>query len=280
MPEGPETHRTARRLARVLDGKPVDRIAIAFPHLARFEPRLTGRSVERVEARGKATLVHFDCGLSIYAHNQLYGKWTVVRGDREPRTPRSLRVELRTKTHGALLYSASDVDVLDAPGLATHPYLTRLGPDVCAPETSIADVRARLDDRRFVRRRLAALLLDQGFLAGLGNYLRSEILFVAGVRPDRRPIDLDDPTKDDLAVAIHTVTRRSLARAGITTDRELEASLRDAGWSRGARRHYVFGRSGRPCHRCRTPVVRLTAGSRRLYVCPTCQDAPDLVPDA
>ncbi|MDP4770378.1 MAG: endonuclease VIII, partial [OM182 bacterium] len=106
MPEGPEIRRAADKIAKVLEGKTVNSIEFAFPHLKPFESDLRSREVTALETRGKALLTHFDNGLSIYSHNQLYGRWYIVKQGTLPKTNRSLRLALHTATHSALLYSA------------------------------------------------------------------------------------------------------------------------------------------------------------------------------
>ena len=67
--------------------------------------------------------------------------------------------------------------------LSGHPYLAKLGPDVVIEETKIQDLVDHMNQKTYQRRRLKTLLLDQGFFAGIGNYLRSEVLFTAGLPP-------------------------------------------------------------------------------------------------
>jgi endonuclease-8 len=271
MPEGPEIHRAAAQLAKVLVGAPLERVFFAFPALKPYEPQLQTQKVLQVQARGKAMLIHFDQGLTIYSHNQLYGVWKVVKAGGEPVTGRQLRLGLYTPKKSALLYSASDIAVLDPLGLEQHPYLTRLGPDVVDPETSLETVLARYQDKAWQRKRLISLLLDQHFLGGLGNYLRSEILFVAGVPPTYRPIDCSPKQCQRLAEASLHLPRQSFATAGITNDLERVEKLKAVGISRTHYRFYVFDRAGEPCYTCGTLIVRIEAGGRRLYYCPHCQ---------
>src|SRR5690606_3887189 len=108
-----------------------------------------------------------------------------------PQAGRSLRVALETDAAALRLYSASDVAMLRSDEVDAHPFLARLGPDVLDPALDAKAVAARLRDPRFRNRSLGALLLDQAFLAGMGNYLRSEVLYRARLRPERRPADLD-----------------------------------------------------------------------------------------
>jgi endonuclease-8 len=271
MPEGPEIRRAADRLARAVEGEVARRVAFTLPHLRRHGARLEGRRILRIRPRGKALLTAFEGGLTIYSHNQLYGRWTVARAGERPRTTRELRLAIESDARAILLYSASDIAVLDARGIAAHPFLSRLGPDLLDEATTPGIVRAQLEDRRFAGRTLAAVLLDQAFVAGIGNYLRSEMLFVAGIRAARRPKDLDDAERSALAEAIVAVGRQAWKRAGVTNDWQRAQRLKGEGLSFEARRFHVFGRDGLPCWTCGEIVERSETGGRRLYTCAGCQ---------
>ncbi|MEB3327865.1 MAG: endonuclease VIII [Candidatus Sericytochromatia bacterium] len=274
MPEGPEIRRAADRLRAVLVGHPTTEVVFAIPALEAHGARLTGHTVVAVEARGKALLTTFDDGWSLYSHNQLYGRWD-VRGPRAkaPRTTRQERVRLVTARGTARLYSATDVAVL-APGeAADHPFLARLGPDVFAPTTTPEAIATRLLAPAFRRRRLEGLLLDQGFLAGLGNYLRSEVLFLAGLAPERRPADLTEAERLALGTAVRWACQQAYETGGLTVPQARAEALKAAGWPRWRYRHFVFNQPGRPCALCDTPVARKRVGGRRLDTCPTCQPA-------
>jgi endonuclease-8 len=275
MPEGPEIRRAADRVAAVLVGQRMEKVAFGLPRLEPFERRLTGRVVTGVTTRGKAMLTGFDNGLTIYTHNQLYGRWYTVRRPRSPKTSRQLRIELCTPTHRALLYSASDIEVLNDRQLREHPFLRRVGPDILDPALTTESIVERLLDKRFRGRALGSLYLDQAFLAGNGNYLRSEILWVAGIDPARKPAALDRAELKKLAGATLRISRRSYRTRGVTVAPALARSLRSAGMTYAQYRFYVFGREGLPCHRCDTLIERRTMGSRNLFVCPSCQAAGD-----
>ena len=159
----------------------------------------------------------------------------------------------------------------DAAGLAGQPYLNRLGPEVLDPATTVETVAARLADPAFRRRQLGALLTDQGFLAGLGNYLRCEVLHVAGLHPARRPMDLDAATLDALARACLALPRQSYETGGVTNDPERAEALRQAGHPFEAYRFRVYRRAGAPCYRCGTSIEKRRLNSQPTYLCPACQ---------
>jgi endonuclease-8 len=269
MPEGPEIRRVADRLAAVVVGQPLTEVWFHFPELKRYQRELPGRRITAIAPHGKALLTHFEHGLTLYSHNQLYGVWTIAAAGQRPDSARSLRVALETETQAILLYSASEVQMWKTADLARHPFLSKLGPDVLDPTITPAAVAKRLQDPRFAGRSLVALLLDQAFLAGMGNYLRSEVLFIAGIAPQRRPVDLSTVERRRLAKALLDVPRASYRTRGIEPAAGMRGDyLTDtpAGF-----RFQVFDREGQPCPRCGDVVVRHELGGRRLYWCPVCQ---------
>ena len=273
MPEGPEIRRAADRVAKILVGKTIVEADVGLARLETFADAVVGSSVTAVETRGKAMLTRFDSGMTLYSHNQLYGRWYTLRRGRMPRTGRQLRVALYTDTHGALLYSASDIHVLAPDELATHPFLVRLGPDIMDPGLKPSEIKARLNAPRFAGRSLGGLYLDQAFLAGLGNYLRSEILFASRIHPGRKAGSLASTEGRVLARETLTIARRSYRTGGLTVPEREASRLKAAGEPYGKRRFHVFGRAGEACRRCATTIEKTTVSSRNLFFCPSCQPA-------
>lgn len=271
MPEGPEIRLAADQVSSVLLGETVTAVDFGLPQLKRFEKRLTGAKVTAVDTRGKAMLTRFDNGLTLYSHNQLYGRWYTVCRPRMPETGRSLRVALHTEHRSALLYSASDIEVLTDRQLSRHPFLTRIGPDILDKALLPQDIVARLELPRFRNRALAGLYLDQAFLAGNGNYLRSEILWAAGVNPVAKPATLDAGVRESLAKQTLKISRRSYRTRGVTVAPALAKASKASGLKFGEYRFSVFGRQGLPCYRCDSVIERTTMSSRKLFFCPTCQ---------
>ena len=269
MPEGPEIRRAADRLATAVVGEPLVRAWFAFPELKHYQRGLKGRCIKAIAPHGKALLTRFDHGYTLYSHNQLYGVWTIAGSGERPETGRSLRVVLETAERAILLYSASDVSMWRSDDVNRHPLLAKLGPDVLDPTLDAAQVFERLHAAAFRGRSLGALLLDQGFLAGMGNYLRSEVLFLARLSPQRRPQDLQVQQLQALAAALLDVPRRSYATCGIEPASGMRADyLTDTPQSF---RFAVFDREGEACPNCKATIERLEVGSRRLYLCPRCQ---------
>jgi len=273
MPEGPEIKRSADELAAVLSGKRAWLVEFAFPHLARHASTMRGKIVTGIEPRGKAMLTHFNHGVTIYSHNQLYGQWRVLQRDQAPQSGLQIRMAIHTDNAVAVLYSASDISVWPSKQITEHPYLAKLGVELLAATTGLADVVAKIEESRFARKSLAAILLDQGFLAGIGNYLRSEILFDARIHPAARIADLDVPKRLSLAKAALDLTRQSYRTEGISNDIAIARRLKSQGVSYSRYRHWVFDRAGEKCHLCEGEIERIDVSGRGLYWCKHCQAA-------
>lgn len=271
MPEGPEIYRVARQVAERVERKPLTELWFGLPRPAEAARVLAGQQIQAVETRGKALLLKFESGHVVYTHNQLYGRWMFAKPDRRPDTRRQLRLAISTGADSALLYSASDIEVLTPEQLTSHPFLARVGLDVLSSAAEVAVIKEWISQPRYAGRQLAHLLLDQSFLAGVGNYLRSEILFLAGLAPEQRLRDLDEKAMQRLAEAVHILMWRSVKTAGVTNDPDHVRALKKAGWRRRDYRHYVFSREGQACHQCDGLILRTTISTRRLYHCPRCQ---------
>ena len=207
MPEGPEIHRAANNLRKVLEGKIITHVECPYASIRGQEHRFLGKEVLRVKARSKAMLIHVGDDV-LYSHNQLYGRWTVQKKtSKERKTNRSLRIRLETENHVACLWSATDIELLEPWEVENHPYIARLGPDVADEEIEFKPVLEQIQNARFGGRRLCHLLLDQSFLAGVGNYLRSEILFNAGLHPNRKLKSLSEEEQTRFAESAISTTQ-------------------------------------------------------------------------
>ncbi len=276
MPEGPEIRRAADRIAAILQDQVIERIWFDLPELKPFEDKLSGARLIGVETRGKAMLNHFDNGLSIYSHNQLYGRWYCLDKGERPDTSRQLRLRLETASKAALLFSASDIAVLTKAAQENHPLLSRLGPDILSDSLDTETIAKRLLGKRFRNRQLATLLTDQSFLAGLGNYLRCEILFTASLHPGIKPSQCTDRQLEDIADAIDELPRQSYETGGITNQLSLAKRLISQGGSFESARFKVYRREGLPCYRCGEKIIKVVSGSQGCYLCPECQMKRDV----
>ncbi|MDG0807605.1 endonuclease VIII [Pectobacterium brasiliense] len=262
MPEGPEIRRAADKLVEAVVGKTLTRVWFAFPELKPYEAELVGQQVRQIETRGKALLTYFSNDRVLYSHNQLYGVWRVVNAGESPETKRDLRVRLETQDRAILLYSASDIEMLTPEALTTHPFLQRIGPDVLDLSLTPEQVCERLLLPRFRRRQFSGLLLDQAFLAGLGNYLRVEILWQAQLAPQHTAAQLNEEQLQRLSRALLEIPRLSYNTRGTVDENRHHGAIFS---------FKVFHREGERCERCGGIIERRMLSSRPFYWCPHCQ---------
>ena len=271
MPEGPEIRRAADKVEAVIKDIPLEKVEFGLTKLKPYAKQLEGEKVLRMQTRGRALITHFSNGLSMYSHNQLYGVWHTCKRNEMPDTTRQLRVGLHTEAHSAILYSASDISIWPTQTIHEHPFLQRVGPDVLNNSVTEELVLERLRSKAFYNRALSGLYLEQRFMAGLGNYLRSEILFAAGVHPSLKPSQLDDEQLRTLAHHTLAICNRSYQTGGYTVYTELREVLEAKGVNFEGTRFMVFDREEQPCRICATPIKRQTYNGRRLYWCSLCQ---------
>lgn len=252
MPEGDTLHRAAAALHEYLAGREITAVAARDVDLQRTAEQVVGRTVDRVEARAKHLLIHLEGDLVVHSHMKMNGSWRLL----PPRPLRPRLGEVLAIAAGermALCRNAPIVRVLDARQLDRVPGLSTLGPDVLRgadPDGVAARIAAAAPAAT-----MGDALLDQRLVSGLGNIWRCEALYAAGVNP-RTPV-----------AAVDQRTIAAAVRAG--------ARLMGAAADRRATRPppQVYGRTGRPCRRCGTPIVsaRMGRDARRAYWCPKCQ---------
>ena len=270
MPEGPEVRKAADQVAQAIVGKRAVHVEFTQPKLKPWDTKLSGHTVRYIETRGKAMLTRFSNGLNIYSHNQLYGRWLCVPAGEQPNTKRQLRLAIKTADQWALLYSASDIDVLKNSELKHHPFLKKLGPDVLSPNLTIDQVVHRLLEKRFHNRQLGSVLTDQSFVAGIGNYLRCDILFHERIHPRTKPSQLTRRQIVNLARTILKIPQQSYVTEGITNDLATTKRLVEQGIELEDARFLVFHREGQACYRCGKTIQKQNINGQ-CYLCPKCQ---------
>ncbi len=233
-----------------------------------FRRRVTGRRITGVRRRGKFIVLDLSDGSAVLIHLRMTGKLAL----KEPASPRSRHEHVILTLDDALELRFHDTRKF---GRVRHTQeawriLAPLGPEPL--------------DRRFTARRLAEmlsrrkrqikpLLLDQHFLAGLGNIYTDEALWLARIHPCRRADSLSAAEAASLHRAIRSVLRQGLRNMG-TTLGNAEANFYSVAGRRGRNRDQlkVFRRTGQKCPRCRrSTIVRIVVGQRGTHLCPHCQ---------
>jgi endonuclease VIII len=261
VPEGDSVWKTARRMRGHLVGRTVTRSDFRVPQLATVD--LAGQQVTAFESVGKHLLTRFSGGLTLHTHLRMDGSWTVTGPGKH--LPRAFADEVRLALHtdGPTGW-ALRMPVMDlVPTEREADVVGHLGPDLLGDWDEDEAVRRLSTDPQ---RPLVEALLDQKNLAGLGNLWAVETCFLRGRSPWTPVAEVDLLATVRLA---HRMLRHAVEHPGMVT----------TGDTRRGQTHWVYGRAGRPCRRCGTPVdyrdvVPGTPYSRECWWCPRCQPGP------
>jgi endonuclease-8 len=265
MPEGDTLARIRDVLRPLLVGKQI-RAARGRPGGAQLE-RVIGRTVLKVDTKGKHLLIDFDNGLTLHTHLALHGSWHRYRRGQSWSRPVARTVAvLETDEWVCACFDAPTVELIDTRAVAIHPQLRGLGSDTATDEFNVEQALRALRAPRLASTPIGDALLDQEAVAGFGNVYRSELPFLERLSPFTPVADVPDgKLRAILERGAKLVKLNSRGGARVTTSHETPSDA------------YVYGRTGRPCLRCRTPIKsRVTLRTpnsppRRVYWCPACQ---------
>ncbi|MFN2568277.1 MAG: bifunctional DNA-formamidopyrimidine glycosylase/DNA-(apurinic or apyrimidinic site) lyase, partial [Candidatus Dormibacteria bacterium] len=273
MPELPEVETVTRDLRDTVVGRTITAVRAGVPGVVRHPTRdvfvssLPGRCVEDVLRRGKFILCRLHDGSDLIFHLGMTGHIVVCDPSLAP-APHTHMVarlddgrELRfddARRFGRILLGPRTL-------LEDARVLPRLGVEPLSAEFTAARLDGLL---RSTTRRVKAVLLDQGVVAGLGNIYVDEACHLAGVRPARRADRLTRAERAALFIAIPTVLAAAIDSRGTTFD-----DYRDLWNARGRHqeRLQVYGRAGAPCHRCGLTLRRTVIAGRTTVYCAGCQ---------
>ena len=270
MPELPEVETVVRGLRRPLVGRVFTGAtvrwprAIAHPNAQEFPRQVAGRRIVAVGRRGKYIVLTLNRG-RLLIHLKMSGRLRVVPAgeplDAHTHTILDLDDGRQLRFHDVRKFGRVYL-VDDETQVTGH-----LGPEPLADDFTLERFRARLARRSG---RLKSLLLNQQFLAGLGNIYADESLFAARLHPLRRADTLSLTEQQNLYDAIRSTLTAAVAEHGTTLD---DGGYTDAQGRAGRyqRRLAVYGRRGQPCFLCGTPIERTIVGGRSTHFCPRCQ---------
>ena len=257
MPEGDVVLVTARRLHKTLAGRTLTRSDFRVPGLATVD--LTGDVVTETVSRGKHLLTRTGNGLTVHTHLRMDGDWRVRPAAEQIRDSHRIRLLLANEDWQAIGYQLGVVELIrtgEESRVTGH-----LGPDLLGPDWDCAEAVRRLSAQP--DRPIGEALLDQGNLAGIGNVYKAEVLFLRGLSP-WQPVS---GVADLGAVA-------ELARRLLDANKERHGHVTTGSMRRGEE-HWVYGRRGRPCRRCGTPIRKAGQDDRVTFWCASCQPGPD-----
>ena len=284
MPELPEVETVARDLRRLVLGATISGATGDWPRLVRshasveaFAQAIVGRRVEAVGRRAKLVLIELSGHAALTIHLKMTGQLFVVPAG----TPADRHVHLRLALDDGRELRFRDIRKFGRVGLwprdpvsgavldadAGGELFSGLGPEPLDEAFGLGSFRGRLRGRHG---RLKPLLLDQGFIAGVGNIYADEALWRARLHPLRRVALLRGPDEARLYRAVRAVLAEAIELRGSSVD-DYTAPDGDGAMQE---RLVVYQRAGAPCIRCGRPIRRIVVGQRATHFCSWCQRLP------
>jgi len=285
MPELPEVETVVRGLRPILEGRTFARVNSRHAHTTSImisrslrkkslDALLPGRTVRQIERRGKNILIGLSGNLTLWVHLKMTGKFRVVPASAprdkhdlvlfnlQPNGSRPGLDHLRFNDYRRFgrLRLFPDGELWQQSGLRD------LGPE---PLEISADEFVQLCHRR--PRMLKAALLDQSFLAGIGNLYADEALYLSRIHPRRVTTSVSKRKLDELHGHIQKLLRRSIRMMGTTV---ISFAGVDGNSGSFQKMLKVYGHEGEPCRTCGTSIIREKIGARSAHYCPSCQRRP------
>lgn len=279
VPELPEVETTRRLIEPILTGRRVEHVEVRRPRTARRNvrpedvvERLAGRRVGRVGRRGKFILTDVEGDLTWVVHLGMSGRMQIA----EPGEPEALHTNAVFRTDDGVEVRFVDPRTFGfvavfTPDEMERSGLDRVGRDALTDLPSSEEIADAFADRIPT---VKSALLDQRFIAGLGNIYADEVLHRARIHPARQIGSLDRAEIERLHHAIVPVLEAGVAHGG-TSLNDLAYLLPDGRAGEFLERLGAYGREGEPCRRCAHPIERLVIAQRSSHFCPRCQPLAD-----
>ncbi|MFF3481998.1 Fpg/Nei family DNA glycosylase [Streptomyces sp. NPDC002701] len=270
MPEGHTIHRLAEDYLGGFAGR---KAAVTSPQgkFADAAALLDGTTLTTAEAHGKHLFLGFERDDWVHIHLGLFGKVSFGGAPAPPPTD-TVRLRLANDTAYVDLRGPTTCRLVAEPEKrAIHD---RLGPDPLREDAEPARAYARVSRSRTT---IAALLMDQKVIAGVGNVYRAEVLFRHGIDPYRPGRDITRSEWDAMWADLVVLMREGVRNNRIDTVRpehEPEAMGRPPRKDDHGGEVYVYRRANMPCHICGGEIRTAGLAARNLFWCPTCQQAP------
>lgn len=285
MPELPEVETIRRHLERTVLGHTITAVSIRLPKLLAQSPLpdvsvLVGTTFTAARRRAKILILDTDTGLSLLVHFKLSGQLAIISPDGN----RLVAGHPVPPPTGTFPHKATHVDVTFRDGtIAYYSDVRQFGWMRLMPSSQVEDVIAafrfgpegfdsHLDVKALgttIRKRtipIKVLLLDQTFIAGMGNIYVDEALFGARIHPGRPASTLTGPERSRVLDAVPVALGEGLKQGGAKIIHQRASPIENF--------PAVHGREGEPCFVCGTPIEKTRVGGRGTYFCPRCQRLP------
>lgn len=273
MPELPEVETIKRGLLERVKGKKVKKVSIknpkciSFPSPGEFKERIEGRVFREINRKGKYLIIELDSGENLVFHLKLTGR--ILYSPEEGKEFEYVRVIFAFEEGDELSFTDirgfGSIWLIPDKEFDKIPGLESLGPEPLEEDFTLESFQKMLKSKRG---KIKVLLMDQTFLAGVGNIYAQEALFLAGIHPERPSSSLTSKEVKKLYDSLRFVLTEAIQYRGSSVDAYVDVEGRKGNYEEKLR---VYGKEGGLCPSCSTPIRKITISGRGTYFCPRCQ---------
>ncbi|MTI79631.1 MAG: bifunctional DNA-formamidopyrimidine glycosylase/DNA-(apurinic or apyrimidinic site) lyase [Firmicutes bacterium] len=273
MPELPEVETVKRSLEKLIVGLTIAKVDILMPKIIKshtpdqFQQLIAGRKVISLERRGKYLQIHLSGTYTLIIHLRMTGRLVLITGSKK--LPKYTHVIFHLEKDKRLVFADmrqfGTINLVPDEELQNMPGLKDLGPEPLGNDFSLGYLEKELQRRRT---RVKTLLLNQSFVAGLGNIYADEALHLAKIHPERLANELSQQEVINLHQAIIEVIKQGIENRGTSF-----SDYVDGEGNIGSNQNMLkaYQRAGEPCHCCGTNMERKKVTGRSSCYCPQCQ---------
>lgn len=273
MPELPEVETIKRSLEKKITGQTIADVEVFYPKIVpthrphQFKEQLVGRTIEKLGRRGKYLLVHLSGGFTLVMHLRMTGRLVLIKNREQ--LPKYTHVLFRLGNQTVLAFADmrkfGRINLVSSEELKNLAGLKDLGPEPLGEEFTLEYLTKELNRRRT---KIKPLLLDQTFVAGLGNIYADEALFLAKIHPERPAGDLKPQEITALYHAIIEALQQGINNRGTSISDYVDG---EGNIGNNQNMLNAYSREGEHCPRCAAIITRKKVAGRSSYFCPKCQ---------
>ncbi len=276
MPELPEVETIRGDLQSLIVGREIISVHVLLPKLLRgsskqeFESRLKGCRFTGVGRRAKIIILTLSSGDCLLVHLKMSGRlvYLPVEVEREKHTHVIFALDNDYELRFVDMRQFGYIKLVDGCLLDQVSEIAGLGPEPLDQSFSEAVFARMIEEKKKSRRVIKALLIDQKFIAGIGNIYADEILHTSGIHPERQLASLSKRETESLYLAIISTLKVAIEFRGTTFDRYVDAVGRTGNYLEELR---VYGRGGERCRECGSTIEKKKIAGRGTNFCPRCQ---------
>ncbi len=276
MPELPEVETIRKELVQLIEGRKIKEVLIldsaplkgsSLSH--HFCEVLKEKEVKKVKRRGKILLFHIP-PYFLLVHLKLTGRLLFYEEKKLEEFPPFTCMVFLFSSGESLIFTDKRkfgyMKLVDEEELLKTPEIADLGPEPLGEKFTFEDFLKTLSKKR--KGKIKSILMEQKVISGLGNIYAAEVLFFAGVHPERELSALSWKELRKIYEGIREILPQAISRKGSSVDEYVDVFGKKGDYVSCLK---VYGRKNKPCYRCGTPIEVIKLGGRGSYFCPKCQ---------